>query len=255
MFTRIIGLAFFLCCVSTASATVITSVTAGANTSTQTFGAATFFNSPGNAGNGAIVGTSPNTITLNAAVESGYVNNTPFSWTIGFVDNDGGSSDGNTKYAVTVNLTNNRFHPIAPVIFRLSDPTLSAILDGSTIVGQNSFVSLTSPAPTSTYNGATFNGLMGGVQTLYFGGLNGGGGQLNTGETATFTFTLDLADYQGLTGNGLAAGTFVLSMVATPEPASLALAGFAMSAAGAGVIQRRRKRRANASPQSVDAAS
>lgn len=234
-----------------ANATIITGVTASAPGVTQSYGAATFTSI--DAGNGADPGNSMNTLTLNATIEAGYANGTPFSWTIDFVDSDADiNANGNTKYLVTVNLTNNRVHPISPVTFSLSDPVetfnFTSLLPVGPAVptGPNSFISPSSPAPTSTYNTVNFNGLMAGVPTLHYGGLNGGGGEFYTGQTATFTFHLDLADYVVATNNGIVVGSFVLSMVANPEPTSLALAGLAMSAGGFGAFRRRRKTKAAA---------
>jgi len=51
-----------------------------------------------------------------------------------------------------------------------------------------------------------------------------------------------LADYTNAGNNSVVSGNFVLSMIANPEPASLALAGFALSATGAGAVFRRRKK-------------
>lgn len=247
MLLRILVLSSLLGLATAANATIIAAVSVGTDTPTQTFGAAAFVNGAGGAGNGATPGMSVNTISLNATIEHGYVNNTPFQWSFNFADADVDPNvNGNTKYAVTVNLTNNRFHPIAPVRFTLGAPVLTTNLFGSTAVGQNSFVSASSPSPTSTYNTVNFNGLLAGVQTLQFGGLNGGGGEFYTGQTATFDFTIDLADYFVATNNGFVVGSFVLTMVASPEPASLALAGFAMSTAGAGFVARRRKKKLTA---------
>ena len=243
MLIRTFALLLAMTAVTTAQATIITAINTGTSNATQTYGVSTLVTTAGGAGNGATPGVSVNTITLNAVLEPGYLNNTPFQWTLDFADVDSDVNvNGNTKYAVTVNLTNNRVSPVSPVTFTLSDPVLTTNLFGSTAAGPNSFVSLSSPPPTSTYNTVNFNGLLGGVQTLHFGGLNGGGGEFYTGQTATFNFTIDLADYVNALNNSVVAGSFVLTMVANPEPASLALAGFALSAAGAGVVSRRRKK-------------
>ena len=88
------------------------------------------------------------------------------------------------------------------------------------------------PKPTSTYNTVNLHT----PTALLFGGANGGGGELYTGQTATFTFSIDVPDYNGI----FTAGTFMLTMTANPEPASLALAGLAM-VGGAFMAKRRRK--------------
>lgn len=228
-----------------AQATIIIDVIAGANTATQTYGAVSF--NTVNAGNGNAPGSSANTLVINAAVESGYLNGTPFNWTIEFVDSDVDPNiNGWTKYDVTVNLTNNRLHPISPVTFTLSDPTETVNLFGSTAAGPNNFDStFNDPTPVSTYNTVNFNGDLTGTETLQFGGFSGGGGEFYTGQTATFNFSLDLADYVVAGNNGVVAGNFMLTMVANPEPASLALAGLAISGGGAGFIARRRRKKAS----------
>lgn len=187
------------------------------------------------AGNAATAGSSVNKISLSAIADPGYVNGSPFRWQMSLVDFDGVSAiDGNTKYEVTVTLTNNRIHPISPVTFSIVSST--GVVANLTDI---SFVSATSPTPSSTYNTVNFNGVTAGVPTLHYGGLNGGGGELYTGQTGTFVFHLDVADFSAAS---LVGGSFDLMMVANPEPTSLALAGLAVSAAGFGAARRRKKK-------------
>lgn len=235
----------------TAKATIILSVSSGPDTLGQTSiippGVADLVTAaPGNAG---VSGDSVNTITLEATALSGYQNGTAFTWNLGFADAADGSPqpvkdalDGNTKYLVTVKLTNLRMHPIAPVRFTLTgigNPPVPP-------VGLHDFQSSTSPKPTSTYNTVNFNGHLSGTPTLQFGGLNGGGGELPTNGVATFTFHIDLKDYPG---GG--AGTLLLSMVANPEPASLVLGGVAIALAGGYRAARRRRKKLGETEETV----
>lgn len=186
--------------------------------------------------------TLPRTISLDVTLESGYVNNTPFSYTFATSDTDGSATfDGASQYLVTVNMTNNRVHPISPVTFTLSDLSFrNDPAENPEVVGPVPF-RFAPGIGSSNYNTVNFNGVLAGVRTLQFGGFNGGGGELYTGQTGTFTFAIDLPDMTS--SFGLTSAEFTLSMVANPEPASLALAGFAMSSAGAGYISRRRKKK------------
>mgnify|MGYP000937318254 CR=1 FL=1 len=223
---------------SQSHATIISSVTAGANGPGVTFGAASFSQTV--AGNGSTPGPSVNTITLNATFETGYVPLTPFNWTIGFVEADGDVNvNGNTKYLVTMNLLNNGADPAALVsqLVTLGPPNVTLDIFGGSTAGPNSFVSPSSPPAMSSIGTSFGNGFDG--PTPFVGFQNAGA--FNVGDSATLTFTLDLADYTNPV-TSIVAGNFVLSMVANPEPASLALAGFALSASGAGVFIRRKKK-------------
>lgn len=225
----------------TAKATIITNVTNGPGAIGQTSLGSSSLNHV-LSGNGLTPGNSVNTITLNATALSGYQNGTAFTWTFGYTDIDFVSeTNGNTKYLVTVNLTNSRLHPIAPVRF-----TLSPFVQAGPPVGDHSFVSASSPTPTSTYNTVNFNGINAGTPTLQFGGLQGGGGELYNGQTGTFTFHIDLKDYVG--GSS---GSFILSMVANPEPASLVLGGVAIALAGGYRAARRRRKKLDETEESV----
>ncbi len=222
-----------------ASATIITSVVAGPNSPGITFGAASFNHLV--ADNAGTPGPSVNTITLNATFEAGYVPNSPFNWTVNFVEADGDVNvNGNAKYLVTLNMVNNGVDPAALASQRitLGSPNILLDLFPVSVANPNSFVSPSSPSPTSTIGstyGSGFDGL-----TPFVGFHNAGA--FNVGDAATLVFTLDLADYSNGLGTSVVSGNFVLSMVANPEPASLALAGFALSASGAGVFIRRKKK-------------
>lgn len=224
------------CVAAPAQATIITSVTAAPSNATQTYGVASVTTAL--AGNGGVPGVSANTITLNASLESGYVANTPFEWTMNILEVDGAPLvDGNTKYFVTMNLLNNGVNPLSVThqMFNLG-PVTGTILNGAT-AGPNTFVSPSSPFPTSSIGAASVNGAdLTFVNALAF----------NPGDTAVLNFTIDLADYTNGTGTSIVDGAFTLSMVANPEPTSLALAGLAMSAGGFGAFRRRRKMKAAA---------
>jgi len=222
-----------------ASATIITNVVAGANGPGVTFGPTAFTQVL--AGNGNVAGPSVNTITLNATFEAGYVGNTPFNWTISFVDADGDVNvNGNTKYLVTMNLFNNGADPaaLASQLVSLGAPNVLLDVFPVSVAGPNSFVSPSSPGATSSIGASFGNGFNAGTPFVGFHNA----GAFNVGDAATLVFTLDLADYSNGLGTSVVSGNFVLSMVANPEPASLALAGFALSASGAGVFIRRKKK-------------
>lgn len=192
-------------------------------------------------GNGSTPGASANTITLNARFEAGYVQNSAFNWTIDFQDIDQISSlNGNTKYLVTMNLFNNGAVPgaLARQVVTLGPPDIRFSSPVSTTAGPNSFISPSSPAPTSSIGTSFGNGFNGATPFVGFDNA----GAFNVGDAATLTFTLDLADYTSAGDDSLVFGAFALSMIANPEPASFALAGFALSASGAGAFIRRKKK-------------
>jgi LPXTG-motif cell wall-anchored protein len=222
-----------------ASATIVTSVVAGPNSPGITFGAASFNHVV--ADNAGTPGPSANTITLNATFEAGYVPNSPFNWTINFVEADGDLNvNGNAKYLVTLNLLNNGAEPaaLASQLVSLGAPNILLDVFPVSVAGPNSFVSPSSPGATSSIGTSFGNGFNAGTPFVGFHNA----GAFNVGDAATLVFTLDLADYSNGLGTSVVSGDFVLSMVANPEPASLALAGFALSASGAGVFIRRKKK-------------
>lgn len=220
-------------------ATIITDVIAGPNSPGISFGPTSFTQI--DAGNGSTAGASVNTITLDATFEAGYVPNSAFNWTINFVEAEGDVNvNGNTKYLVTMNLLNNGAVPgaLASQVVTLGPPNVILDIFPVSTAGPNSFISPSSPAPTSSIGTSFGNGFDG--ATPFVGFHNAGA--FNVGDAATLTFTLDLADYTNAGGNSVVSGNFALSMIANPEPASLALAGFALSASGAGAFIRRKKK-------------
>ena len=137
---------------------------------------------------------------------------------------DGGEA---SQYYFTVTMTNNTFkpHPISPVTFALVNIDTG---DFANTVFDNRPGS----AHSSSYQ--TMSTVT--PHSITFGGVNGGGGELSVGQTATFHFSVLLPE--------VSSGNFFLTMTPNPEPSSLALAG--VVGLGGLVMARRRKKAAAA---------
>lgn len=207
--TGIAGVLAILCSGLTAEAAFITALNSSSSM-TSTVGATNIDSLGG-------------TVSLNATINSPL--NQPVSWNFN-VFNTG--AVGPQSYQFTVNMTHNipgGLHALQQTRF-----VLSGGLAGAGAIDFNYAVN-----PTSTYNAAYGSGL--GATTLIFGGLQGGGGDLYFGQTATFTFTIDVPN----SAVPLFAPnqSFTLTMVPNPEPTTLLLSAIPLAAAGFWARRRR----------------
>lgn len=138
---------------------------------------------------------------------------------------------GAVEYLFTVTVTNATSHPLGPLDIE--------ILPGSGIFPSVAafFDTPAQPNPTPV-NGIGGSGpqWQPGDSTptrLWFGGVNGGGGDIPVGGSQVFTFSVDVPI------SAIPIGSFRLAFTANPEPGTIALAGLALGAGGFYVRRRR----------------
>lgn len=227
--------AFYGTDVPRCQASVITtfSLSSSTNGNYSSISSATFGNPPG-------VNEFTHSLDVLGATQPAAVNisgtatllNSLANWTVTLA-NFGGAFD----YFFTVDILNSNAGSIGPVKFNLTA--------GSLAVGAGGIAFNTTPTPTSNYN--SYNNFNPGATTdtqLFFGGLNGGGGEFYNTQTGTFTFSLHIP-------SGVS-GTFGFSLTAMPEPTSLVLGSIGMVALG-GIGYRRRKKQLSTATEQTNA--
>lgn len=138
-----------------------------------------------------------------------------------------GNTTGSVEYFFSVAVTNATNHAISSFVLRIL-PT------GGPLPLSIATFDLTGVAPFMSGTGPQFQSSLADPVTLWFGGQNGGGGEIQIGATQVFNFSLD-------TGNTVFPDSaFRMTFAANPEPGTMALAGLALGAGGF-YVRRRRK--------------